>query len=177
VVEAGFVGLDAFFQSEVSAAEDLDRDGQFAGGGAGALHGPFGASGQGLDVFDRGGASTAGVVVGVLGVGGHDSDEGVRGDVVLAKHAPALAGGAGKHHVQPMGTTAPRGNPGIGTRGKDQPRRPLDPAVLCPGTPWPPGALGAPAVMTMGDSAHATRRLAVARSLTVIKACATLRAA
>ena len=177
MVEAGLVGLNAFFQGQVSATEDLDADGQFPGGGAGPLHGAFGAAGQCLDVFDCGRAATAGVVVGVLGVGGHDPDEGVRGDVVSAKHAPALAGGAGQHHFQPMGATAPRGDPGIGTRGEDQPRRSLNPAVLGSGAPRPPWAIGAPAVVAMGDSAHATRGLAVARSLTVIKACATLWAA
>jgi hypothetical protein len=177
VVQAGLVGLHAFFQGQVPSPEDLDADGQFPGGRASALDGAFGASGQGLDVFDRGRASTAGVVVGVLGVGGHDPDEGVRGYVVSAKHTPALGGGGGQHRFQPMGATAPRGDPGIGTRCENKPRRSLDPAVASPGTPGPSGAVGAPAVVAMCDRAHATRGLAVARSLTVIKACATLRAA
>lgn len=91
----GLVGLDALFQGEVPTPEHFHAYTELSGGRAGALCGPLGAAGEGLDVFHGGGAAPAGVVVGVLGVDGHDPYEGVRGDVVVPQHGPAAHGGGG----------------------------------------------------------------------------------
>jgi len=104
---AGVVCGYPLVECEVAAAEDLDDDPQLARRGAGALHGAFGAVAQRLDVFDGGDAPSASVVVGVLGVRGHDAHESAGGDVVPAQYCGATFDGCRQHFVDPVRTTAP----------------------------------------------------------------------
>lgn len=149
---AGRVGVDALIQGQVPTPEHLDAYAELPSGRAGPLNGPLGAPGQGLDVLYGRGAAPTGVVVGMLGMSGHDPHEGVRGDVVAPKHVPTPHCGGGQDFIEPVRTTAPGGHPAIGTRRQHQPLRSLDPARHPGPASWAAWAALAPLVMAVDQA-------------------------
>jgi hypothetical protein len=172
---AGFVGFETFVEGEVASSEDLATDAEVAGRGAGTLNGPLGAAADELQVVHRRGASTSGVVVGVLGVRSHDPEERRRRDVVPTQHRSTSCYRRRQDFVQPVHPARPCRSRAVGPGGQDQPLGALEPrrsalSVLGP-------TRRTPSVMTLGEDTRAKRGREVFRCLKVIKACATLRAA